>query len=290
MPTWSVQSTADLKDELNIDTTILSLTAPGCTLLKGPAAAELARKVNRSAAAIRDSDPLGYGFFAALPPVLDDIPAALAEIAYSLDELKADGITLYTRYGQGHTYLGHRNLEPIWAELDRRAAVVFIHPTHLVDETLVNSSLPQPMIDYPHETTRAAVDMIMNDVVRRFPRCKIILSHAGGTLPYLATRAAVMLPDYGLSKKSAEDFLEDAKTLYYDLALSGNEYILGLLTKFAREDRILFGSDFPYAPTATIRTHTKNLDEYELKKEEKWRIARGNALKLFPRLRLVRDS
>ena len=80
--------------ELGISTSIISLTAPGCTLLSGPGAVNLAREVNESAASIRDSDPSSFGFFAALPPILEDIPAALTEIAYALDVLKADGVTL----------------------------------------------------------------------------------------------------------------------------------------------------------------------------------------------------
>ena len=275
--------------ELGISTSILSLTAPGCTLLSGPRAVDLARRVNESAASIRDSDPSSFGFFAALPPILEDIPATLDEIAYALDVLKADGITLYTRYGCGHTYLGHPDIRPIWEDLNKRSAVVFIHATHTVDTNLVNPHLSQPIIDYPHETTRTAVDLIMSKTVHEHPKCKIILSHAGGTLPYLATRAAVMLPDYGLSDQSPEDFLQDAKSLYYDLALSGNDYTIGLLTKFAKAEHILFGSDFPYAPTPTIRTHTNNLDLYELTEEQRWQMSRGNALNLFPRLSVEGD-
>ncbi|KAF4636552.1 hypothetical protein G7Y89_g1534 [Cudoniella acicularis] len=285
LPSWDVESSKSLMRDLNIGTSILSLTAPGCAVLSGPAAASLAREVNESAAEIRNADPAHFGFFAALPPLLDDIPATLAEIAYALDVLKADGVTLYTRTGPGHTYLGNPALVPIWEELNRRHAVVFVHPTHMVDTQLVNPQLPQPMIDYPHETTRAAVDLIVNNRVREYPHCKIILSHAGGTFPYLATRAAEMLPDYGLSTKLAEEFMQDARELYYDLALSGNEYTLGLLTKFAREDHILFGSDFPYAPEKTIRTHTKNFEVFEIGDMSRYEIDRGNALKLFPRLK-----
>lgn len=157
---------------LNIRTSILSLTAPGCTIAHGAdAAATLARQVNESAASIRDADPARFGFFATFPPILDDVAAALAEMAYALHELRADGVTLYTRYGTGNTYLGDAALAPIWAELNRRAAVVFIHPTGLADTHLVNASLPQPVIDYPHETGRAAVDLIMSGTVREHSRC-----------------------------------------------------------------------------------------------------------------------
>ena len=260
------------------------MTAPGPTILKGAAAAKLARQTNEFGASIRDEEPSRFGFFATLPPLLDGVEAAIEEIRFSLDHLKADGVTLYTRYGPDNHYLGHTDFRPIWAELNKRKAVVFIHPTHAVDTNFVNPSLPQPMIDYPHETTRTALDLITSNTIRDHPNCKIILSHAGGTLPYLATRAATMLPDTGLSGKSTEEVFQEIRSFYFDLALSGNEYTLDLLLKFARLDHILFGSDFPYAPRKTIDTHTANLDQYAMADIQTFDIRRGNALKLFPRL------
>ncbi|KAL9618597.1 MAG: hypothetical protein Q9160_006708 [Pyrenula sp. 1 TL-2023] len=288
LPAWSVESSLQLMKEQNIGTTILSLTAPGTAVLSGSAAVTLAREVNEFAASVRDQSPSSFGFFAALPPVLDSIPAALAEIDYALDVLHADGVTLYTRYGKSNTYLGHESMKPVWAKLKERKAVVFVHPTHAADTNLVNPKLPQPVVDYPHETCRTIVDLLMSDRIREFggpSGCKMIFSHAGGTFPYLATRAAVMLPDYGLTARTASEMLEDARELYYDLALSSNEYQLGLLLKFAKPENILFGSDFPYAPTATIKWHTKELDEYKMDDLQDLQISRGNALKLFPRLR-----
>ena len=94
-----------------------------------------------------------------------------------------------------------------------------------------------------------------------------------------------MLPDYGLSDKNAEEFLKDAREFYYNLALSGNKYTLGLITEFASKDRILFGSDFLYAPTPTIETHTRLLDAYGLNEKQACKIAQDNALRLFPRLK-----
>lgn len=284
LPAWSLDATKALMTEQSISTTILSLTAPGCTMLCGTAATQLAREVNFAAAAIRDAEPSRFGFFAALPPLLESIDAAVHEATYALDVLHADGITLYTRYGPGNTYLGDSAFLPLWTALNARQAIIFIHPTHLPSTDLVNPSLPQPMIDYPHETTRAAVDLIMQNRVRQFPQCRFILSHAGGTLPYLATRAAHMLPDYGLSTKPAAEFLADARTLYYDLALSGNEFTLALLLNFVGPDRILFGTDFPYAPLKTVRTHTAGVDAFEMDERTEEKIARGNAVGLFPRL------
>ena len=287
LPQWSQTQSLALMDSLSIKTAILSVTAPGPPILHGTAAAKLARSCNEDAAAIRDSDPSRFGFFANLPCLQSDPDLALAEIAYCLDHLGADGVTLYSRYGAENHYLGHPSFRAIWAELDKRRAVVFVHPTHSVETDLVNAMLAQPMIDYCHETCRAAVDLVSMNTIREFPNVKIILAHAGGTLPYLADRVFNLLPDCGFTKKTTEECWEDCRKFYYDTALSANEYTLPLITKFAARGRILFGSDFPYAPTKTITTMTKRLDVYGFEDGEKEREAvdYGNAMELFPRLK-----
>ncbi|PQE13771.1 Amidohydrolase 2 protein [Rutstroemia sp. NJR-2017a BVV2] len=218
-----------------------SLTASGAAIASGPASTRLARVANEEAAAIRDAHPQQYGFFAAVPSLLDT-EAALSEVQYALDVLKADG----------NYYLGHGKFKAIWDELDKRAAVVFLHPTHPVDTTPVNKLLAQPVVDYPHGTTRAAVDLIVSDTVRTHQSVKIILSYAGGTLPWLAQRPAGLV---GFSKKidkSLEEFLAEAKSFYFDLALSGSPEVVSSMLKFAQNDHILFGSDFPYADEGSI--------------------------------------
>jgi len=286
LPAWSVAASKSFMQAHSIRTSILSVTAPGCSILQGSPAAQLARAINEEASAIRKADPTSFGFFAALPPVEDDALAAVTEIEHALDVLGADGVTLYTRYGPGPRYLGHEDLRPVWAALNARKAVVFVHPTHAADTRLVSPALPQPIIDYPHETTRAAVDMIISGVIRDFPDVKVILSHAGGSLPYLATRAAHLLADTSLTRLSAAEFLTDAKKFYFDTALSGNDLSLPLLLDFAPPGHMLFGSDFPYAPMPTIHTHTvagaKVLAE---RKGEKGTDLTANALPLFLRLR-----
>ncbi|GAB1207859.1 hypothetical protein APSETT445_006594 [Aspergillus pseudonomiae] len=269
--------------DCDIETAILSVTAPGTGILKGAESARLARECNEFGKSLRDKHPKNYGFFATLPDILDT-EAALTEIQYAFDTLQADGVTLFTRYGNGNYYLGHPAIQPIWEELNRRAAVVFVHPTHPVDTNLVNKMLPQPMIDYPHETTRTAVDLITTDTVRKYSNCKIILSHGGGNLPWLARRPAIMLKDLNLSTMTPEHFLENARMFYYDLALTDSLFALPLLQRFAPSDHILFGSDFPYAPEATVRRFSNELSEANLSKQDAEKISHDNALKLFPRL------
>lgn len=271
---------------MKVTTTILSVTAPGPCIepdfVKGAA---LARSCNESAAAIRDSQPHKYGFFASVPSLFD-MAAVLKEIDYAYTTLRTDGVTLFTRYGDGPNYLGHVAFRPIWADLSRRDAVVFIHPTHPVDTQLVSQWLPQPMFDYPHETGRAAMDLLTSGILQDYPGCKIILSHAGGTLPYLIYRAATMLPlmprTLGLS---TEELVAAARTFYFDTAISSNPVTLKALFEFATPGHVLFGSDFPNAPQDAIQRFTDFLGAYELPEEIKRQVDSGAALELFPRLK-----
>ena len=285
MPKWTLEDDRQINSEIGVRTAILSVTAPGACIEKDPAAAAaLARRVNEDAAAIRDADPKSYGFFASLPSLLDT-KAALDEISYALDSLNADGVILFTRYGTDNHYLGHHDFRPIWAALNRRKAVVLVHPTHAVDTTLVSSSLPQPMFDYPHETGRTAMDLILSDTLRSVPDCKIILSHAGGTLPYLIYRPAGMLPHtpFDVGKSTAE-IVEEAREFYFDTAISANPLTLGLLFEFAKPGHILFGSDFPNAPAEGIKYFTKNLEMHPLVDQTRKEVEYKAALRLFPRL------
>lgn len=286
VPKWTIADDQKLNSEIGVGTTILSMTAPGaCIEHDAKAAAKLARQSNEAAAAIRDSQPHSYGLFASLPSLIDT-DLALAELAYALDHLQADGVILFTRYGHDSHYLGHADFAPIWDELNRRQAVVFVHPTHGVDTSLVNSHLPQPMFDYPHETGRAAIDLITSGRMGKVSGCKIILSHAGGTLPYLIYRVAGMLPHTPFTTgQTTEDIINEAKKFYFDTALSANPYTLPLLLQLAEPGHILFGSDFPNAPTDGIKYYTKFLDSYGLSVKQREKIEKGAALDLFPRLR-----
>ncbi|KAJ7088278.1 amidohydrolase family protein [Mycena epipterygia] len=290
IPAWTFEADMALNSNLGVNTAIISMTAPGAVILSDPAeAANLARVANEAAAAIRDAHPAQYGFFASLPSLLDT-ETCLAEIAYGFDTLRADGVILFSRYGTDNHYLGHPDFAPIWAQLNKRSAVVFVHPTHAIDTNLVNPHLPQPMFDYPHETGRTAIDMILSGTMAKAHNCKIILSHAGGTLPYLIYRAAGMLPhtSFGVDLGLGTDEIVDlAREFYFDTAISSNEVTLAALFKFARPGHVLFGTDFPNAPKEGIEYFTRNLEVFlEGMDEETGNSVRfGAGKELFPRLK-----
>ena len=282
VPDWSLELDKDFNDKNEISTSILSLTAPGACIVKSrEGRAKLARRCNEYLAKLRDDAPQRYGFFATLP-CMTDADDFLSEVAYALDTLKADGLTLFTRYGSGHQYLGHPEFTKIWDELDRRKAVIFIHPTHPVDTVLVNPMMTQPVVQYPFETTITAVDMLVNKVPQNHPNCKIILSHAGGTLPFLFTRPASAFEP---GSEEHQAFVDAVRNFYFDTALSGSDTVLRFMQDFAKPGHLLCGSDFPYAGPQHIRHHLPNLAKFKFEREElREEIYYKNALELFPRL------
>ncbi|KAI4198281.1 MAG: hypothetical protein LQ350_005364 [Teloschistes chrysophthalmus] len=296
-PHWSPSISKAFMTAHNISTVIFSVSTPGIDIITPTQSIKIARQCNEYGAQLRDSDPTSFGFFAMIPDPLTHTQAAVEEIEYSLDVLKADGVCLLTRYGKGNSYLGHEEYQPLWDALDARNAVVFIHPSQPADPNIVNPALPAPVIDFPHETCRAAVDLVVSNTLSTHPNCKIILSHSGGTLPYLAPRVAAIVPMILKSMpphrhhppKTTSQILSELQNFYFDVALGSDDLVLPLLTRFAKPGHVLFGSDVPYAPRPVIDFFMGKLDEWErgVSGEEKFKIDWGNALGLFPRFREV---
>lgn len=277
-PGWSAQGALAFMDSLEIATGVLSLTAPGVKGWSGQEKRDLARKVNEYTADLVARHPARFGNFATLP--LPDVEGSLAEIGHAFDALSVDGVVLLSNYDG--IYLGDPAFEPVWAELDRRHAVAFIHPSMPPIEHL--AGIPGPVLDYPFDTTRTAVQLVLNGVISRYPNVRIILSHAGGFLPYAAYRIAEVAPVSRDDVPSRDGLLDLLRTFYFDTALSSPS-ALPSLTAFAQPDHILFGSDFPYAPVAVSKSFAAEQDaSATLRAGQHDAINRANALALFPRL------
>ncbi|KAI0972151.1 amidohydrolase family protein [Xylaria arbuscula] len=284
LPEWSVAKDQAFSESIRVKTRILSVSAPGLSFVSDPEeSASVARSMNKYSASLRDSDPVAYGFFASVPS-LEHTDLVLGELRYAFDELHADGVTLFTSYATPGGYLGHPDYLPIWEELNARKAVVFVHPINNKNPTYVDERLPMPAFDWPHETGRTAMSMILNKRLQQFPDVKIILSHGGGTLAALVQRSTMIsMPTFG-AVMSAEDIINQAKSFYFDLALSGSNEMLPLVLGFANPGHVLFGSDFPHATVPFSQTFTKFIDEYAIDDEKRKDIYNGAAQKLFPRL------
>lgn len=276
LPQWTAESALAMMDEIGTATAVLSVSTPGT----GPAANEaeavgIASQVNDFSAELVKDQPRRFGFFATLP--MPYIGQAVAEAARALDDLGADGIVLLAN--TNGTYLGQPEQEELFAELDRRAAVVFIHPAELPGPSV--PGIAPFAADFLLDTTRAAYLLVRNGIRRRYPNITFILSHAGGFVPYAAHRMAVAM--VGENAHNPMDSLEDFSTFYFDTALSGSAAALPSLLAFAKPGHVLFGSDWPFAPPPAVQYFTAGLDAYAGITDHA-DINRDNATALFPRL------
>jgi 6-methylsalicylate decarboxylase len=201
-------------------------------------------------------------------------------LAYALDALQADGVILLGNYGE--KYLGDSVFEPLWAELDRRKSVVFVHPALPLPPV---AGVAGPLVDYPFDTTRTAVQLVLNGIVDRYAGVRIILAHAGGFVPYASHRFAELAHVFRPDAAKPTDILASFRRFYFDTALSSSPAALPTLKSFAERSRILFGTDFPFAPADVVASFTAKLDTYDdLTAEEHTAINHDNAWTLFPRL------
>jgi len=274
-PDWSVDKSLDLMGKQGIATTILSFTSPGVFF------GDLAQTCNDFRAEIASKRPDRFGGFAFLP--LPDVDASLREIERVFDELGLDGVCLLTSVDQ--RYVGHKDFEPVYRELDRRKAVVFIHPCYPPGTEARDYDIPRMLIDYPFETTKVATNLIMQGWMEMLPNIRFILSHAGGTLPMLAHRIAIFDKLTAHRDKYPLGALAYVRRFWFDTALSGHPAPLDALRAFADPARILFGTDYPYIPETVAHGETAGLDAYAgFSETERAMVARGNAAALFPRL------
>src|SRR5262245_26271506 len=283
-PKWSVESTLALMDRCGIATAITSFAAPGVYFGDAAAARGLARRCNEYSARLMSEHPKRFGGFASLP--LPDVDGALEEIEHAFDVLHLDGVILLTSIdGQ---YIGDPAFDAVFDELNRRKAVVFVHPTVPPSSRLVKLALPGAMVEFVFDTTRAAANLIYSGTLERCPDLKIILSHAGGTVPFVAWRMAMGSTSPALRATAPQASLAYLRRLYYDVAMSATPHALSSLREIVDPSHILFGSDHPYFPEPYIQQMVEGLANYTpFEKPVRIAIERDNALALFPRLKTV---
>lgn len=274
---WTPQQSLAAMDEHGVETAILSLSTPGVWFGNAEEARGLARRVNEYGADLARQHPGRFGLFAAIP--LPDNEGSLREIEYALDVLKADGIGLLTSYGD--KWLGDGAYRPVLEELNRRKAVVFVHPTTPNCCRTLMPGIATLMAEVPQDTTRTIVSLLFSGTLTRLQDIRFIFCHAGGTLPIVAKR----LTQYGpkdLADKLPHGVEYELRRLYYDIAVSGYRPAIAALTGLIPTSQILFGSDFPYR---ALGETAESMPQIGLSEADFNAIGRDNALQLLPRLK-----
>ena len=281
-PPWSRESALGFMDDAGIDVAVTSISTPGVHTGSDRRARSLARRCNELAAGLMQARPDRFGAFACLP--LPDIDGSLAELSYALDVLKIDGVVLFSN-ARG-VYLGDEKFDAVFEELERRRAVVFVHPTASPDRAAHTLGLPDSLIDFVADTSRAIAHLHYSNTFARTPNVKYIFSHARGTIPYLASRFAVVdemgvIDGAGERGTAAETF----RRLYWDTALSWHDPVLQLLRSVVGIDRVLYGSDYPYLRRDLAIGSREHLARTKaLTDAERTAVLGDTALKLLPRI------
>ena len=275
---WTPEQSIEDMDRGGVAAAVVSITNPGIWFGDSVQTRRLARACNEYGATLVQAHPGRFGFFAALP--LPDVDAALAEIAYAYDTLEADGVGLLTSYGD--TWLGNAAYRPVMEELNRRRAVVAVHPTaaNCCRNLEYAPGVGPGSMEYGTDTTRAILGVTFSGDAARFPGIRFIWSHAGGTVPFLAGRIEGAAA--GAREALPNGFAFELKKFYYDLAGAANRGAVASLRELVAPTQIVFGTDFP--PGGRSADVAKTLASLGLFSEADLRaIDRENAVRLLPR-------
>ncbi|HEY7169336.1 MAG TPA: amidohydrolase family protein [Vicinamibacterales bacterium] len=274
---WTPEKSIEDLDRAGSAAAVISITNPGLWFGDAAATTRLARACNDYGARLVQQYPTRFGLFAAMP--LPDVDATLKEIAYACDVLKADGIGLFTSYGD--KWLGNPAFRPVMEELNRRKATVHVHPTAANCCRNLDYGVAPGSIEYGTDTTRAIVGVAFSGDSTRYPDIRFIWSHAGGSMPFLAGR--IDGASANAKDRMPAGFVAEARKFHYDTAGAVNRGALVSLIDLVSPSHVLFGTDFP--PGGTNRAVASALADLKLFNDRDLQaIERDNAVRLLPRL------
>ncbi len=247
---WTAQKDTAELDKANISTAILSISSPGVDSPGfdfGPEKemAPLARRCNEFAAELSKTSKGRYLFFTALP--MPNIDASLKEVAYGYDNLGATGVGLMTNY-RG-LYLGDKSFTPLFEELNRRKAVVFIHPTDAPCCRDLIPDVPTPSTEYAVDTGRTITSLLWSGTLSKYSNIRFIFSHGGGMLPTIHSRITRGIEKFRpeLMSRVPEGPIAALAKIYVDTATVANNPAFAALQAWAKPNQILYGSDYPWS-------------------------------------------
>jgi len=276
---WTPSRAIEAMDQGGITIAFSSPPLPGVWVPNVAQSRRIVRIYNDGAAELAREYPARFGLFAAL--ALPDIEGSLREIDYAFTTLKADGISLLSSYA--NKYLGEPEFDPVFAELNRRKAIVYVHPTTPACCNHLQPGIATSTTEFLFDTTRTIMSLLYAGTFARYPDIKFIFAHTGGALTDLAYRiTAYAMRHKEIASRIPDGPLAEFKKLYYDVANSTNPPTMAALMHLVPTSQILFGSDYPYVP---IPVTTNGLDHLNLPAQTLAAINRENALTLLPRAR-----
>jgi 6-methylsalicylate decarboxylase len=209
------------------------------------------------------------------------IDATLKEIEYAYGSLHADGFCIPSNIGG--KYISDDCMNEILAELNRRSAVVLLHPVKPGGEMPKLTVTDFSVYEFPFDTTRAVLDLIYSGKMKKYPNIKWIISHAGGAIPYLAYRLSTVAEESEAISLSKEVVLSSLTKLYYDLALSTSKGVFQTLKDVVGTSQIVFGTDAPLRPKKGVQNSIEIFNDTNVfTADEKQSIVYDTSAALFP--------
>ena len=276
-PPWSPEISLAEMDKNGIATSICSLVQPGVWLGGIENSRKLARDCNEYGARMVADHRGRFGLFAAIP--LPDSEGSLREVEYALDTLKADGVGLMTSFED--KYLGDPAFAPVYEELNRRQAIVYVHPTQPNCCTGLVPGVTVSTIEYATDTSRTIASLVYSGTAARFPNIRFVFSHGGGTMPFLLGRYERLAAERK-DARLADGAAPQLKKFYYEIAQANHSGALDALLALVPISNVLFGTDYPLRPASEA---VEGLSAYKFTDAQRLAINRANAERLVPRLR-----
>lgn len=241
---WSIEKHLEFMDLGGVLWSLSFISSPQPYYGNDVACTELMHLINTRLAGYKKANPKRFGFAAHLPfPVMDKV---IDEAIYCLDELGADAVRLGSNL-RG-IYLGDPITEPLWEELDKRNAIVAIHPqVPYPYNPNVFTGGPIPIFEFLSDTTRAVFNYVANGFCDKYPNVKLIIPHNGSFLPNVFPRFRdIMGTLMGFGRMEYVDLDAALKNnLYFDTGGSPCPNLDFLMT-LTTPDHIMCGSDFPF--------------------------------------------
>src|SRR5262245_42697736 len=277
-PKWSTELSLEDMDKSGIATSIVSIAQPGIWYGDNvEESVKLARDLNEYGAMMVKDHPGRFGLFACIAP--PDVEGSLKEIEYALDTLHADGIGLLTSYQD--KYLGDPSFAPVYEELNRRKAVVYVHPTTPDCCRGLVPGIPPGSIEYATDSTRTIAHLVFSGTAAKFPDIRWIFSHSGGTLPFLTSRFIRLAEERKLAYLPNGP-LPEFKKFYYELAQGNTPGQIAALLKMVSVSQVMYGTDFPFRDGAEVN---QGIAAWGFADADLTAIERETALKLLPRVK-----
>lgn len=262
-------------DEARVDMAILSLTCPNVYWGSAEISLEASRIVNDDMARAQAQHPSRIRFIASLPWEHADL--AITELKRSLDKGALGVMVLASINGKSLTDL---QFAPVWAEINRRKLPVLVHPTAPPGTPSLDMRVYNliAQVGFMFDTTLSIARMIFDGFFDRYPDIKIIASHGGATLPYLAGRFDICFDNMNAARvKISRQPSEYLRHIYYDAVVYRQE-ALQLCINVGGSDHVMYGSDYPHN-IGDMKGCLARVDALPAAEREK--VRGGNAQRVF---------